>query len=154
ATLDCKSCHALDQASVGPTYQEIALKYSGKPNEVKQLANKIIQGGSGVWGERAMTPHPALSQADATELVNYILSVADKGTKTPLKDQLTLKEHSGTGIEGSYLLNVSYTDKGANGIDPLPGRSHITLRNPFVQAEDFDEGNVRVATVTSIELYA
>jgi cytochrome c len=154
ATLDCKSCHALDQASVGPTYKEIALKYNGKPNEVSKLADKIIQGGSGVWGERAMTPHPALSKADATELVNYILSVTDKGAKTPVKDQITLKEHIGKGLEGSYLLNASYIDQGANGIDPLPGRSHITLRNPFVQAEDFDEGNVRVATVTSIELYA
>ena len=31
----------------------------------------------------------------------------------------------------------------------MQSRDHITLRNPFVQAEDFDEGNVRVATITT-----
>jgi cytochrome c len=41
---------------------------------------------------------------------------------------------------------VSYTDLGANGIQALQSRNHITLRSPLVQAEDFDSGNVRIAT--------
>ena len=44
-------------------------------------------------------------------------------------------------------MNASYTGQGANGIEPLQSRDHITLRNPFVQAEDFDEGNVGGANV-------
>jgi cytochrome c len=153
ASLDCKSCHSLDKESVGPTYHAIAERYAVKPSAVKQLSDKIIQGGSGSWGERAMSPHPALSTDDATEIVNYILSLSSKKGKLPLKDAIVLKEHIGKGLEGSYLLNATYLDNGANGIEPLQGREYITLRNPTVQAEDFDEGNVRIATITT-EFYA
>jgi cytochrome c len=140
----------LDKASVGPAYFAIAERYAGKEGVVASLSDKIIRGGSGVWGERAMIPHPSLSKDDAAEIVNYILSLTDKSTiNRPLNDALVLSDHIGKGIEGSYLLNVSYTDQGANGIEPLQSRSHITLRNPYVQAEDFDEGNVRVATNTT-----
>lgn len=150
ATLDCKSCHSVDRASVGPTYLAISERYSGKQGALKYLADKIIQGGSGVWGERAMIPHPELPKSDAEEIVNYIFSLTDKsGGKRKLKDEIVLKDHIGKGIDGIYLLNVTYTDRGANGIEPLQSRDYITLRNPFVQAEDFDEGNVRLGTITT-----
>lgn len=103
-----------------------------------------------------MSPHPELSQEDAQEMVNYILSLSDK-TKTgnfPLKDTIILKEHIGKGTEGSYLLQVSYTDKGANGIEPLQNQDHITLQDPQLEAEDFDEGNVYIDTNTTNEFYA
>lgn len=48
-----------------------------------------------------------------------------------------------------YLLSARYTDQGANGIPPLNGHDHILLRNPLLQAEDFDAGNVQNATVTT-----
>ena len=150
ATLDCKSCHSVDRASVGPTYLAISERYSGKQGALTYLADKIIQGGSGVWGERAMIPHPELPKSDAEEIVNYIFSLTDKsGGKRKLKDEIVLKDHIGKGIDGIYLLNVTYTDRGANGIEPLQSRDYIALRNPFVQAEDFDEGNVRLGTITT-----
>jgi len=150
ANLDCKSCHSVDRASVGPTYLAISERYSGKKGALNYLSTKIIQGGSGVWGERAMTPHPELSTADSEEIVNYILSLTEKSSrKRPLEDNITLKDHVGKGIDGLYLLNASYTDQGANGIEPLQSRDYIILRNPFVQAEDFDEGNVRLGTITT-----
>jgi cytochrome c551/c552 len=34
---------------IGPSYQEIAAKYSDK--DIELLASKIIEGGSGVWAE-------------------------------------------------------------------------------------------------------
>ncbi len=149
-TLDCKSCHSIDKSSVGPTYLAISERYSGKQGAIEYLAGKIIQGGSGVWGERAMIPHPELSKADAEEIVNYIFSLANKSVgKRPLKDEIILNQHIGKGIDGIYLLNASYTDRGANGIESIQSRDYITLRNPFVQAEDFDEGNVRLGTITT-----
>ena len=150
ANLDCKSCHSVDRASIGPTYLAISERYSGKQGALNYLSNKIIQGGSGVWGERAMTPHPELSKSDSEEIVNYIFSLTEKSKgKRPIKDNITLKEHVGKGIDGLYLLNATYTDQGANGIEPLQSRDYIALRNPFVQAEDFDEGNVRLGTITT-----
>lgn len=147
ANLDCRACHSLDKASVGPSYVAIAERYAGKQGVEAMLSDKIIKGGGGAWGERAMIPHPNISKDDVDEIVNYILSLSDKSTiKRPVADEIELKDHIGKGNEGSYLLNVSYTDLGANGIQALQSRNHITLRSPWVQAEDFDSGNVRIAT--------
>jgi len=149
ATLDCKACHTIDKPSVGPTFLAISGRYKGRADAVRYLSDKIILGGSGAWGERAMTPHPTLSPSYAAEIVKYILSLTDKKGKLPLQGAIELKEHVGKGTEGNYLINASYTDRGANGIEPLKGGDYITLRSPTVQAEDFDEGNVRVATITT-----
>ncbi len=72
---DCLGCHKEDQRLVGPSYQEIAKKYEANENDVNYLAGKIIKGGSGVWGEVPMSPHPAVSENDAKEMANYILSL-------------------------------------------------------------------------------
>jgi len=149
ANLDCKACHSMDKESVGPTYLAISARYNGKKDAVKTLSHKIIEGGSGSWGERAMSAHPALSSADASEMVSYILSLSEKPKKLPLKNSIPLKDHIGKGIEGSYLLSASYRDLGANGIEPLDGRAYLSLRNPLVQADDFDKGNVSISTVTT-----
>jgi len=90
-----------------------------------------------------------MQQADAMQIVQYILSLADAPAPLPPAGRLQLKDHIGKGTEGSYLLNATYTDKGANGVPALTGRSHIVLRNPLVEAEDFDEGNVSIRTVTT-----
>ncbi len=74
AKSDCFTCHTVDDKLTGPPYREVANKYAGLPDTiVTHLAGKIINGGSGVWGEIAMTPHPALSEADAEAIVRYIL---------------------------------------------------------------------------------
>jgi cytochrome c len=77
---DCTTCHRLHKdapgASIGPAYSEVAAKYpSAADTTVNRLVHKIIAGGSGVWGTVPMTPHPALSEADVKEMVNYILSL-------------------------------------------------------------------------------
>lgn len=75
-TLDCKACHKIEQKSVGPGYRDVAKKYSkDKKADVDHLVNKIINGGSGVWGEVMMPPHASLSKADAKKLTSYILSL-------------------------------------------------------------------------------
>lgn len=70
---DCVSCHKIDEKLIGPAYRDIAKKYSA--GEAKVLAEKIIQGGSGNWGEVPMAPHPGISQQDAEKMANYILSL-------------------------------------------------------------------------------
>lgn len=73
AASDCLSCHKVDEKVVGPSYKEVAAKYTDK--DVDMLVAKIIKGGQGNWGEIPMTPHPAVTEADATEMVHYILSL-------------------------------------------------------------------------------
>ncbi len=69
---DCLSCHKDSQTFVGPSYADIADKYSDADEEL--LASKIIEGGSGVWGQVPMQAHPNVSKEHAKEMVKYILS--------------------------------------------------------------------------------
>nr|WP_068890133.1 c-type cytochrome [Pedobacter panaciterrae] len=71
---DCFACHKPTEKLVGPAYSEVAKKYPATQANVTMLAKKVIKGGSGVWGEIPMAPHPSVTQADAEKIVKYILS--------------------------------------------------------------------------------
>lgn len=149
ANLDCKACHSRDKASVGPTYLAVSTRYIGQAGATEKLAQKIIKGGSGNWGQRPMSAHPDLALTDAKEIVRYILSLKESVRSLPLQGTFALKEHAGQGKEGSYLLTANYTDSGAGPVEPLSARDFIVLRNPLVQVEDYDEGNVKLGTITT-----
>lgn len=70
---DCLSCHKEDAKLVGPSYQEVAAKYTEA--DIDKLADKIINGGKGVWGEVPMTPHAGMSKDNAKKMVEYILTL-------------------------------------------------------------------------------
>ncbi|MBL7854019.1 MAG: cytochrome C [Cyclobacteriaceae bacterium] len=72
---DCKTCHHTVNKIIGPSHTDVAKKYEFTEANVKYLAEKIIKGGSGVWGEVVMTTHPDLSQADAEKMARYVLSL-------------------------------------------------------------------------------
>ncbi len=72
---DCLSCHKTDSKIIGPSYQDVAKKYENNEANIKYLAGKIIKGGSGVWSDIPMTPHPTVTESDASEMVKYILSL-------------------------------------------------------------------------------
>lgn len=72
---DCKTCHHPTNKIVGPAHAEVAKKYEFTKANVNQLADKIINGGSGVWGEIPMTAHSDLSKADAEKMAMYVLSL-------------------------------------------------------------------------------
>lgn len=70
---DCLTCHKVSDKLTGPAYKEVAAKYENTDENVTMLAGKVIKGGSGNWGAIPMTPHPALKEEDAKQMVKYIL---------------------------------------------------------------------------------
>lgn len=70
---DCFACHKEKEKLVGPAYVDVAKKY--KVSDLPMLTDKVINGGSGVWGNIPMTPHPGMSKTDAEAMVRYILSL-------------------------------------------------------------------------------
>ena len=70
---DCLGCHKMDARLVGPSYVEIANKYTEA--DVDKLATKIIEGGKGVWGEVPMSPHSGMSKENAQKMVKFILTL-------------------------------------------------------------------------------
>jgi len=151
ASLDCKACHTPDTKSIGPALNQIAQRYNEKEGAAEKLAEKIIKGGSGNWGTYPMPPHADLSKSEALEITRYILSLAEKKKQLPFKGRIALSDHIGQGKQGAYVLQAAYTDQGANAIEPLKSSSHIVLRDPLVQMEDYEEGsaNVVIATINT-----
>lgn len=70
---DCFTCHLIDEKNIGPAWREVANKYAGQENAVSYLAEKIIKGGSGVWGDIPMLPHASFTQEDAEAAARYVL---------------------------------------------------------------------------------
>ena len=116
---DCKACHQLAAASVGPAFADISNKYRADKGALARLANKVITGGGGVWGEVAMTAHPQLSKEESTEIVKYVLALGEAQTTLPARGTKVLQEHSQEKKPGLYQLTASYTDGGGGGIAPL-----------------------------------
>ncbi len=73
AKSDCLTCHKVSEKLTGPAYKDVAAKYENTEANVAMLAGKVIKGGSGVWGAIPMTPHPLVSEADAKQMVKYVL---------------------------------------------------------------------------------
>ncbi len=72
---DCNSCHNVVEKTIGPSFTTIAEKYESNLSNVEYLANKIIQGGSGVWGETVMNAHPDMPYDQASKIARYVLSL-------------------------------------------------------------------------------
>lgn len=72
---DCKTCHHPTNKIIGPAHKEVAEKYEFTDANIKYLAKRIIEGGSGVWGEVPMNGHPDLKQEDAEKMAIYVLSL-------------------------------------------------------------------------------
>ncbi|MEP6467910.1 MAG: c-type cytochrome [Parafilimonas sp.] len=86
AANDCLTCHKIDEKLVGPSYRDVANKYAGSDTALNYLSHRIIHG-VGVndqhdWAEQTnnaiMTPHLAVSEADADQMVKYILLLSNK----------------------------------------------------------------------------
>jgi cytochrome c len=147
ARSDCAACHRTDERLVGPEFREIARRYAGQ-DVLDKLAQKIITGGKGVWGEAVMPPHPSLTPADASTLAQYVLSLANadaRPRRLPLAGGYTTAERrvptGGNRAQterGSYVLRASYTDNGANGVAPLTTIATVLLRHPQLAPETAD----------------
>ena len=72
---NCMACHATDKKLVGPAYKDVAAKYAGQKDAVDKLAEKVMKGGSGVWGPVPMPANPQVTAAEAKQLAQWILTL-------------------------------------------------------------------------------
>ncbi len=151
---DCKSCHMMDKKSVGPAYNDVAAKYKNDASAPERLAQKIIMGGGGVWGDHAMSAHPSISPQNAATMVAYILGLGTTSKtvakKPATEGSFTPAVPAGDNGRGSYLLRVAYKDKGTDQMSALTSEKIIALRNPSLDPEkaDFQKGTVLMTTPT------
>ena len=72
---NCMACHAVDKKLVGPAFKDVAAKYAGQKDAVDKLSQKVIKGGVGVWGQIPMPANTQVSDAEAKQLVSWILTL-------------------------------------------------------------------------------
>ncbi len=129
----CLSCHQVAKASVGPSYTAVARRYRGDTSARARLVRKIRAGGSGVWGQTMMPAHPQLTEAQASAMVAYILSLAQpRPPSLPVRGSYVPAARTDTSPQGVVVLRAAYSDRGANGIRSASAENAVVLRSPVV----------------------
>ncbi|RXV71597.1 cytochrome C [Burkholderia stabilis] len=72
---NCMACHAVDKPLMGPPFRDIAGKYAARGDAVDYLAQSIVKGSVGVWGNVPMPANTQLTNAEAHTLAQWVLSL-------------------------------------------------------------------------------
>lgn len=140
---DCKACHAEEVKVNGPSYVDIAQKYTAEDKAL--LISRVIKGSSGVWGETMMAAHPQLSVQEVGTIIDYIFSLrpdkAVAGKKLPLSGSITFTDHMKGKSGGKYILMASYVDEGNKEVEEsqLAVSEQVAFIPPKIEAEYADE---------------
>jgi len=70
---NCMACHAVSNKVIGPGFKDVAAKYSGQSDAEDKLTQKVLKGGSGVWGAVPMPANAQVSEPEARILVKWVL---------------------------------------------------------------------------------
>ena len=145
---DCRTCHTTDVKAVGPSFMQIAERYNGKAGSKDALAERIVNGSTGIWGtDNNMPAHPSMSLTDARTIAAYILNINRKsGAALPGKGRYMLNVPKDDSGKGTYIFRVAYTDRGAGEIPPLTTDTVLLLRSPLLiplKADSIGGGAIR-----------
>jgi cytochrome c len=143
AESDCKSCHLLTTKSAGPSYQEIAKRYAKETRAVEMLSDKVLNGGSGNWGNIPMAAHPQVTKADASTMVEYILSLASESSNKSLPLSGVAKfdpaPKEGVGPQSAYIISAFYDDNTIGAAPSLPGSAAFMLKAPVLSGSNMSD---------------
>jgi cytochrome c len=139
----CFACHISDAPSAGPSYELVAKKYSGQKGAREVLSKKVLKGGTGVWGQIPMLPHPQHTIKQARLMVDWILSLNKNTASTPRRGtkgvyKAPAKPTIRAVTEGVLLLTAGYTDAGAESAEPLRGEATVVLHSRRKKAALYD----------------
>ena len=132
---DCLACHKIDGKSIGPAYTAVATKYQSDTAAPARLSRKIRTGGTGVWGNVVMPPHPQLSETDAQHIVAYVLSLSEArraAPSLPVTGEYKPPVAPNGQAQGAVVLRAEYTDHGAYGLPGASADKTLVLRAPIV----------------------
>ena len=72
----CDECHAVDATRIGPPFVAVAIRHRSEGDAaIEPLAQKIIHGGAGNWGNVPMIPNERVTLAEARALARWVLSL-------------------------------------------------------------------------------
>ena len=127
---DCFTCHQFNSTLIGPSFRDIARRYSEHSGKTTDVVRRITEGSKGLWGQAVMPAHPDISPEAAVKIAAWILHHG----ANPMLNYLAGKEGSfrltkPPGDQGGFFaLRASYTDKGIHGSEKLRGQDVVTIR--------------------------
>ncbi len=118
ASSNCFTCHKAKGKLIGPSFEEIANRYSPAPENKEYLAQKIREGSKGVWGDEIMPGQPELGTDKILQILEWIFKNAQDsdftfyvGTEGAFKTKKRRKD----GLDkAAYVLHAQYADHGIN----------------------------------------
>lgn len=129
---DCFTCHQFKTPLIGPSFKEIANRYSAMPSASQLLSERVREGSTGVWSDLVMPAHSDLNSDAAIKIIHWILENGnDPGINYMVGSKGTLKLEVPPGeSQGYFMLKASYMDKGRpdNPHEKLRGEDLVILR--------------------------
>lgn len=141
---DCNACHALDAKSLGPSFKAVALKYKGSKTAEAALVKKVINGGSGVWGDAMMPAHSSMPVSEVSSIVKYILSLSQKAPTSknlPVVGSYVTNVKADATNKGTFIFRAAYKDRGSKFAPAQSGESIVVLRHPNIPVNNTDGSN-------------
>jgi cytochrome c len=108
----CFGCHAHKTKLAGPSLQEIAKQYKTTGDNIRNLANHILNGSTGVWGDQQMPAHPDFTEEQCRQIASYILELGDQPYRwilPGLEGTFRIMDKPKGDQSGVYVLTASYT---------------------------------------------
>jgi cytochrome c len=68
---NCMACHAVERKLVGPSFKNVASRYSER--DIPHIAGVIQRGGSGRWGPIPMPGNASITSEEAEALARWVL---------------------------------------------------------------------------------
>lgn len=104
----CMACHQVDSGTVGPSYLDVAIRYSDRADASAYLKETLKTGGVGVWGDVPMPAQVALKPEDPDKLIAAILGLSAGMTETrgSLNGNIRLSPDFGAEPGGAWEISA------------------------------------------------
>jgi cytochrome c len=122
----CFGCHAYKTRLTGPSFQEISKRYEPNESTLNNLANHILKGSFGVWGNQQMPAHPDFTEEQCKQIAEYILETDNhpyRWVYSGLEGTFRVIDKPEIDRDGVYVLTASYTSTSG-----VQGRHSIVIK--------------------------
>lgn len=128
---NCFNCHALRDKLAGPSFEQIREKYGASESTTNALAQKILKGSKGIWGDSQMMPsHPDMQIDEAKDIVQWLLrNAAEKDLQITRGTEGSIKTKSNPhlGAKAFYVLSAFYRDHGTDEREQKEAEATLTI---------------------------